>query len=50
MKKDNQKKYKVIVMTEPGVDDATCLVLMMADPRIDIKLITTLRGNVPIET
>lgn len=50
MNKNKQKKYKVIVMTEPGVDDATCLILMMFDPRVDIKLITTLRGNVPIET
>lgn len=49
---NNMKKKKikkVIVITEPGVDDAACLALMMFDKNIDIKLITTLRGNVSIE-
>lgn len=45
----NKKPVKVIITTEPGVDDATCLALMMFDKNIDIKLITTLRGNIPID-
>lgn len=45
----NKKPVKVIITTEPGVDDATCLALMMFDKNIDIKLITTLRGNVSLE-
>ena len=43
------KKKKVIIITEPGVDDAACLAFMLFDNNIDTKLITTLRGNVPIE-
>ena len=44
------KKYKVIVDTDPGVDDAACLVYMLFDKQIDIKLITTVVGNIKIET
>ena len=45
----NKKPIKLIITTEPGVDDAACLALLMNDPAFDIKLITTLRGNVPLE-
>ena len=47
MKKD---KIKVIIDTDPGVDDAACLVYALFDKKIDIQLLTTVVGNVKIET
>ena len=41
------KKEKIIIDTDPGVDDATALVLAFFDNRLDIKLISTVRGNIP---
>ena len=43
------KKEKVIIDTDPGVDDTTAMVLNFFDKRLDIKLITTVSGNVDIE-
>lgn len=45
-----KKKFKVIVDTDPGCDDAACLVYMLNDKDVDIKLITTVAGNIKIET
>ncbi len=47
MKKD---KIKVIIDTDPGVDDAACLIYSLFDKKIDIKLLTTVVGNLSIET
>ncbi|MBQ8909080.1 MAG: nucleoside hydrolase [Clostridia bacterium] len=44
------KKTKVIIDTDPGVDDTAGLVFAIYDKRLDIKLITTVVGNVKIET
>ena len=43
------EKYKVIIDTDPGVDDSVCLIYAFADQKIDIKLITTVVGNVSVE-
>lgn len=43
-------KEKVIVDTDPGVDDATALTILMFNDKVDIKLITTTAGNVGIGT
>lgn len=45
-----KKKFKVVVDTDPGCDDAACLVYMINDKDLDIKLITTVAGNIKIET
>lgn len=44
-----KKTYKVIIDTDPGVDDATALVFAMHDPQFDIKLITTNAGNIHMD-
>lgn len=44
------KKFKVVIDTDPGVDDAACLIYALNDKRLDIKLITTVVGNLPVET
>lgn len=43
-----QQKHKVIIDTDPGVDDATALILSMFDERLDIKLFTTVKGNIQV--
>lgn len=45
-----QKKYKVIIDTDPGVDDAVCLIYAFFEERLDIKLLTTVAGNVKVAT
>ena len=43
------KKLKVIIDTDPGVDDAQALIYAFFEKKLDIKLITTARGNVAID-
>ncbi len=44
------EKIKVIIDTDPGVDDSACLIYAFFNERIDIKLITSVVGNVPLKT
>ncbi|OHV11956.1 nucleoside hydrolase [Kushneria phosphatilytica] len=41
--------YSIIFDTDPGVDDAQAIALLMADPDIEIVGLTTTFGNVPVE-
>lgn len=43
-----EDKIKVIVDTDPGVDDCIALMFFMFDERIDLKLVTTVSGNRPL--
>ncbi len=45
-----KEKIKVIIDTDPGVDDSACLIYAFFNERLDIKLITSVVGNVPLET
>ena len=49
MEKIMDDKIKVIIDTDPGVDDAIALMYAMNCGRFDIKLITSAGGNGPIE-
>ncbi len=40
------KKIKLIIDTDPGVDDTLCLIFALHDPRLDVKLLTICPGNV----
>ncbi|MBQ8635191.1 nucleoside hydrolase, partial [bacterium] len=44
------KKVKCIIDCDPGVDDTVAIALSLYDRIIDIKLITTVNGNLDIET
>lgn len=44
-----ENKIKVIIDTDPGVDDAVCLIYAFFDNNIDIKLLTSVAGNVSID-
>lgn len=43
-------KRKIIIDTDPGVDDSACLIYAFISNQIDIKLLTSVVGNVSIET
>ncbi len=45
----NVKKFKVIIDTDPGVDDTNALIYALTDPQFDIKLFTIANGNIKIE-
>lgn len=43
------KKVKIIIDTDPGVDDISCVIYAMNDDNIEVKLLTTVVGNIPVE-
>lgn len=40
---------RVIIDTDPGVDDTLALILALNSPELDVELITTVAGNVSVE-
>lgn len=44
------KKQKIIIDTDPGVDDTTALIFAINNDNLDIKLISTVSGNIPVST
>ena len=45
----NKQKLNVVIDTDPGVDDSVCLIYAFFDDNIDIKLLTSVAGNVNID-
>jgi inosine-uridine nucleoside N-ribohydrolase len=43
------RPFRVIIDTDPGVDDALALLLAMRSPELKIEAITPVAGNVPLE-
>lgn len=43
------KKRKVIIDTDPGIDDAAAIAIMLFSDQVEIPLITTVTGNVSLE-
>jgi len=44
------KRDKIIIDTDPGVDDSVAITIAMFNKNLDIKLITTTAGNVGLKT
>ncbi len=42
-------KHKVIIDTDPGIDDTTALIFTMFDERLDVKLYVTVKGNIKVD-
>jgi len=42
-------KKPIIIDTDPGIDDAIALFLAIASEKLDVKLISTVAGNLPVE-
>lgn len=40
---------RVIIDTDPGIDDALALLLALHSPELDVAAITTVSGNVPVD-
>lgn len=40
---------KIIMDTDPGIDDAAALTMAINDPQIDLALVTTVAGNVTVD-
>ena len=43
------KKRPIIIDTDPGIDDAVALAIALFSEELDVKLITTVAGNVSLE-
>lgn len=43
------EKIKVIIDCDPGIDDAAALAIALTNPNIDVRLITTVAGNVTVD-
>lgn len=42
-------KRPIIIDTDPGIDDALAIAIALFDARLDVKLITTVAGNVSLD-
>ena len=40
-------KRPIIIDTDPGIDDALAIAIALFSEELDVKLITTVAGNVP---
>ena len=40
---------KLIIDTDPGIDDAAAIAILLSEPSLDVKLIASVSGNVGIE-
>jgi inosine-uridine nucleoside N-ribohydrolase len=45
----DHRPFRVIIDTDPGVDDAFALLLAMRSPELQIEAITPVAGNVPLD-
>jgi pyrimidine-specific ribonucleoside hydrolase len=43
-----QTRIPLVVDTDPGIDDALALLLALASPEVDLRLVTTVHGNVEL--
>lgn len=41
---------RILLDTDPGIDDALALFLALASPEVQLEAVTTVHGNVPIES
>lgn len=42
-------KRPIIIDTDPGIDDAVALAIALNHPNLEVRLITTVAGNVDVE-
>jgi len=44
-----ENKRKLIIDTDPGIDDAVAIAIALFSEKLDVKLITTVAGNVSLD-
>ena len=42
-------KQPIIIDTDPGIDDAAAISIALNNPQFDVKMISTVNGNVGVE-
>ncbi len=42
-------RIPLVIDTDPGIDDALAILLALASPEVDLRLVTTVHGNVDLE-
>ncbi len=47
--RNSNEIVKIIIDTDPGVDDIACFIYALNDENVDIQLVTTVAGNVSLE-
>jgi len=45
----NENKRPLIIDTDPGIDDAVAIAITLFSDSFDVKLISTMAGNVALE-
>ena len=48
-KENHMSKLPIIIDTDPGIDDALAIAIALFSEELDVKLITTVAGNVSLE-
>lgn len=46
---DEQVKKKIIIDTDPGIDDAAALTIALNNPELDVLMLSTVAGNVNLD-
>lgn len=41
-------KKKIIIDTDPGIDDAAALAIALTNPKLEVAMISTVAGNVNV--
>lgn len=41
--------FRILIDTDPGIDDALALFLALASPEVQVEAVTTVSGNVPVQ-
>lgn len=41
--------FRILIDTDPGIDDALALFLALASPEVQVEAVTTVSGNVPVD-
>ena len=44
--REQSTRIKMIIDTDPGVDDTACLIYTLLDDNVEVKLLTTVAGNI----
>jgi pyrimidine-specific ribonucleoside hydrolase len=47
--KDAPVAIPLVIDTDPGIDDALAILLALASPEVDLRLVTTVHGNVELD-
>lgn len=47
---EDTKMKRIIIDTDPGIDDAAAILMALASPELEVAAVTTIFGNAPVES